>query len=142
MTSGYERSQHRNVRRVLLLDGFRGLTVDELDRVLAAQALERHQRVAIGKDVGALRATASAIGLAGLARHVVLARAIARAGQARSHQAIDDAARDRHRDQNAENDATDHAGAPPRPAPPANRDRKSTRLNSSHSQISYAVFCL
>src|SRR2546430_5580523 len=24
----------------------------------------------------------------------------------------------------------------------ANRDRKSTRLNSSHSQISYAVFCL
>src|SRR5438270_1528574 len=23
-----------------------------------------------------------------------------------------------------------------------NRDRKSTRLNSSHSQISYAVFCL
>src|SRR2546430_8729677 len=28
------------------------------------------------------------------------------------------------------------------PAPPAGRDRKSTRLNSSHSQISYAVFCL
>src|SRR2546430_3922227 len=27
-------------------------------------------------------------------------------------------------------------------APDANRDRKSTRLNSSHSQISYAVFCL
>src|SRR2546430_3079146 len=25
---------------------------------------------------------------------------------------------------------------------PAMRDRKSTRLNSSHSQISYAVFCL
>src|SRR2546427_7721791 len=25
---------------------------------------------------------------------------------------------------------------------PANIDRKSTRLNSSHSQISYAVFCL
>src|SRR2546427_9293218 len=24
----------------------------------------------------------------------------------------------------------------------AGRDRKSTRLNSSHSQISYAVFCL
>src|SRR2546430_12899299 len=24
----------------------------------------------------------------------------------------------------------------------ARRDRKSTRLNSSHSQISYAVFCL
>src|SRR2546430_13532485 len=26
--------------------------------------------------------------------------------------------------------------------PPRRRDRKSTRLNSSHSQISYAVFCL
>src|SRR2546430_16941057 len=26
--------------------------------------------------------------------------------------------------------------------PSASRDRKSTRLNSSHSQISYAVFCL
>src|SRR2546430_4694652 len=25
---------------------------------------------------------------------------------------------------------------------PHRRDRKSTRLNSSHSQISYAVFCL
>src|SRR2546430_11761868 len=25
---------------------------------------------------------------------------------------------------------------------PSARDRKSTRLNSSHSQISYAVFCL
>src|SRR5689334_24224234 len=27
-------------------------------------------------------------------------------------------------------------------SPPANIDRKSTRLNSSHSSISYAVFCL
>src|SRR2546430_8297568 len=26
--------------------------------------------------------------------------------------------------------------------PAADQDRKSTRLNSSHSQISYAVFCL
>src|SRR2546430_10300340 len=26
--------------------------------------------------------------------------------------------------------------------PPLDADRKSTRLNSSHSQISYAVFCL
>src|SRR2546430_13618225 len=25
---------------------------------------------------------------------------------------------------------------------PSDKDRKSTRLNSSHSQISYAVFCL
>src|SRR2546430_13412427 len=32
----------------------------------------------------------------------------------------------------------------PRPPPieTMRRDRKSTRLNSSHSQISYAVFCL
>src|SRR5688572_32732047 len=29
-----------------------------------------------------------------------------------------------------------------RDVPHALRDRKSTRLNSSHSQISYAVFCL
>src|SRR2546430_12569183 len=28
------------------------------------------------------------------------------------------------------------------PAEAQDRDRKSTRLNSSHSQISYAVFCL
>src|SRR2546430_6325950 len=28
------------------------------------------------------------------------------------------------------------------PPPPPDSDRKSTRLNSSHSQISYAVFCL
>src|SRR2546430_7570374 len=36
-------------------------------------------------------------------------------------------------------------GAPPSPkraSEPDERDRKSTRLNSSHSQISYAVFCL
>src|SRR2546428_11882189 len=32
---------------------------------------------------------------------------------------------------------------PGRPRPPGGaRDRKSTRLNSSHDQISYAVFCL
>src|SRR2546427_5505623 len=30
----------------------------------------------------------------------------------------------------------------PRRAPERREDRKSTRLNSSHSQISYAVFCL
>src|SRR2546421_8653214 len=29
-----------------------------------------------------------------------------------------------------------------RAAVPEHRDRKSTRLNSSHDQISYAVFCL
>src|SRR2546430_12220599 len=31
---------------------------------------------------------------------------------------------------------------PPVPSPLPGADRKSTRLNSSHSQISYAVFCL
>src|SRR5204863_7925920 len=30
----------------------------------------------------------------------------------------------------------------PRDVPVRNRDRKSTRLNSSHVEISYAVFCL
>src|SRR3712207_7249686 len=30
----------------------------------------------------------------------------------------------------------------PRPAQPLRPDRKSTRLNSSHANISYAVFCL
>src|SRR6266496_4896531 len=29
-----------------------------------------------------------------------------------------------------------------RPCPPRHPDRKSTRLNSSHVEISYAVFCL
>src|SRR2546427_12439938 len=44
-------------------------------------------------------------------------------------------------------DDAPHATARLRPdgedvPPVADRDRKSTRLNSSHSQISYAVFCL
>src|SRR3712207_8685702 len=30
----------------------------------------------------------------------------------------------------------------PSPTPVSDRDRKSTRLNSSHANISYAVFCL
>src|SRR2546422_2162564 len=34
------------------------------------------------------------------------------------------------------------ARAPPRPGSGTGRDRKSTRLNSSHGYISYAVFCL
>src|SRR3712207_8835700 len=33
-------------------------------------------------------------------------------------------------------------GLPARPAPARPRDRKSTRLNSSHANISDAVFCL
>src|SRR2546430_13471136 len=40
-------------------------------------------------------------------------------------------------------DGADHPPADARLAPQTfSRDRKSTRLNSSHSQISYAVFCL
>src|SRR5690606_39968184 len=39
--------------------------------------------------------------------------------------------------------AKDHLGAPDGKTGPAHReaDRKSTRLNSSHVKISYAVFC-
>src|SRR2546421_3046355 len=36
----------------------------------------------------------------------------------------------------------DQGGDPPARPRPRRRDRKSTRLNSSHDQISYAVFCL
>src|SRR3712207_7280417 len=35
-----------------------------------------------------------------------------------------------------------HRGAPGGPRHRRGRDRKSTRLNSSHANISYAVFCL
>src|SRR5256885_2500096 len=35
-----------------------------------------------------------------------------------------------------------HGGNTKRPTPATRRDRKSTRLNSSHLVISYAVFCL
>src|SRR5947207_3475377 len=41
--------------------------------------------------------------------------------------------------------AAHHPRPPPPPESPAtcpSRDRKSTRLNSSHTVISYAVFCL
>src|SRR5688572_33199800 len=38
--------------------------------------------------------------------------------------------------------ATGAASAAARGSGSASGDRKSTRLNSSHSQISYAVFCL
>src|SRR5258707_4542111 len=36
----------------------------------------------------------------------------------------------------------DHRRRPAVSGTPARRDRKSTRLNSSHANISYAVFCL
>src|SRR5262245_64433484 len=38
--------------------------------------------------------------------------------------------------------ARDDGAQPPTPAIAASVDRKSTRLNSSHLGISYAVFCL
>src|SRR2546430_9731272 len=38
--------------------------------------------------------------------------------------------------------ASTHCRAPQQRSSAARADRKSTRLNSSHSQISYAVFCL
>src|SRR5206468_8865178 len=38
--------------------------------------------------------------------------------------------------------AQEHVGQSSRQGRSASRDRKSTRLNSSHDQISYAVFCL
>src|SRR2546422_6284410 len=38
--------------------------------------------------------------------------------------------------------AADHRRREERMECPARRDRKSTRLNSSHGYISYAVFCL
>src|SRR2546427_2252948 len=46
--------------------------------------------------------------------------------------------RRRHVDDPAGGDDVDPGAAPGA----RGRDRKSTRLNSSHSQISYAVFCL
>src|SRR2546430_5539151 len=59
-------------------------------------------------------------------------------------------------DPDVQQEAVERAPAPPFPGqqdrrqrqegggqqPGRKRDRKSTRLNSSHSQISYAVFCL
>src|SRR5690349_24071652 len=42
----------------------------------------------------------------------------------------------------AERDQVLGGAAPAGPVGRADRDRKSTRLNSSHVEISYAVFCL
>src|SRR5256886_5880896 len=44
-------------------------------------------------------------------------------------------------DQQTAAQASAGAGEPGSPVPRSETDRKSTRLNSSHSQISYAVFC-
>src|SRR2546427_3375139 len=50
--------------------------------------------------------------------------------------------RGRHRFQPCFVPAPRRFGRRPIPSEHHGRDRKSTRLNSSHSQISYAVFCL
>src|SRR3989442_7936631 len=49
----------------------------------------------------------------------------------RSHDVVGPA----HRGDRSSDDLVEHLGEP-------GRDRKSTRLNSSHVRISYAVFCL
>src|SRR5688572_30854118 len=54
-------------------------------------------------------------------------------------------ARDEVEDPEAGDDKEGQLGEGPgqrKQARPERQDRKSTRLNSSHSQISYAVFCL
>src|SRR5258707_8628777 len=58
----------------------------------------------------------------------VVGRPATRRGDGKPSRLADNAPRRRHHDAKA------------RPRPP--RDRKSTRLNSSHANISYAVFCL
>src|SRR3712207_8003630 len=65
-----------------------------------------------------------------------------RAGGARGHRA--DGADGDERAAHAHRARADRAGAAGAGPPPLRllRDRKSTRLNSSHANISYAVFCL
>src|SRR5438034_1604441 len=46
------------------------------------------------------------------------------------------------RGQHPAQEADRRDGGPARPGAPRDRDRKSTRLNSSHTVSSYAVFCL
>src|SRR3712207_8092635 len=58
----------------------------------------------------------------------------ARAGAARRRAA--------HRGGPGDGPAPRGADGEPEAAGPVRRDRKSTRLNSSHANISYAVFCL
>src|SRR5206468_12799093 len=55
-----------------------------------------------------------------------------------AHQALEQAGPRHHRRIRREREALESAPG----ACPTLQDRKSTRLNSSHDQISYAVFCL
>src|SRR3712207_7165442 len=59
----------------------------------------------------------------------------------RSAQEADDQA-GAHRVQRHENEAAGERELADEPDDPGGEDRKSTRLNSSHANISYAVFCL
>src|SRR2546427_1955712 len=69
------------------------------------------------------------------------ARALAQASVRSIRQRKDDATRFR-RLRGPALDLLSHPASRARQHDGADRDRKSTRLNSSHSQISYAVFCL
>src|SRR3712207_7241111 len=63
--------------------------------------------------------------------------------QPEQHEAGDgDAAQGTVHEQPLTNPAAGRPGSAQRPAPAAPPDRKSTRLNSSHANISYAAFCL
>src|SRR5690606_18157538 len=123
---------HRAVTRRLASGRLRrglGLrTVDELDGALAGQALERHDRAATAEHVRALDLAALAVGLrvAALTRDVVIARAFARAGEARpGHHVPHDAAREQDARREHEQ-AAYHARSPCRPAPAAKRFAPST----------------
>src|SRR2546422_2243572 len=59
-----------------------------------------------------------------------------------SRHASRDRPRSRHRGQHHRDSTADAPGGAPDRDPLGHRDRKSTRLNSSHGYISYAVFCL
>src|SRR5688572_31514079 len=74
-----------------------------------------------------------AVGTEALVRHHAIVRDVAEGGGGRVFERIGDAAYCVFGDPA---DAVEAAAAIRR------QDRKSTRLNSSHSQISYAVFCL
>src|SRR3712207_7820939 len=77
------------------------------------------------------------------------ARRATPAGHHQGQSAAAHRARQRHLDRRGEpaaeavrRDAEDDEDAVRREAAARGRDRKSTRLNSSHANISYAVFCL
>src|SRR3712207_8974999 len=74
-------------------------------------------------------------------RHPVAPRQRGRGGRARGRRRLDVGARV-HAPHVRRAAAGRHGGDAPLGGALASRDRKSTRLNSSHANISYAVFCL